>query len=164
MSSYISQFNTVNKVNFTASGVCRSCHILAADVNGNVVRQPCPARKIWEFGAEKVTVYHYGTHTCTAKEDVSKEDVENHFALHPGARPCDARIDVIGDMIRNPGVSLAEAEETAKQFVDRKRLSRVKKAIVGDGYSELVKLKNKLGMLISFSKHDVLIVVYISIG
>ena len=66
-------------------------------------------------------------------------------------------------MVQNPGVSLAEAEEAAKQFVDRKRLSRMKKAIVGDGYLELVKLKNKLGMLlISFSKHNVLI--YISIG
>ena len=115
---HLSQFNTVNKVNFTASGMCRSCNTLAADVHGNVVREPCPARKIWEFGTETVTVYHYGTHTCTAKEQVSKEDAENHFALHPGARPCEARIDVIGDMVRNPGVSLAEAEETAKQFVD----------------------------------------------
>ena len=144
---HIQQFKTPNKVNFTSTGICRSCQVSVADVNGKVTKQPCPARKIWEFGTDKVTVYHFGIHTCTAKTALSKKDAVNHFALHPGARPCEARNDVLGDMIRK-GAPLEEVEQTANQFIDRKRLSRVKKAIVGDGYSELAKMKKQIGMLI----------------
>ena len=117
---HIYQYNTINKVNFTSKGVCRSCHISVADANGLIQRQPCPARKIWEFGVEKVIVYHWDHHTCTAKTAVPKKDAENHFLLHPGAKPCEARIEVLGDLVRK-GVPLQEIEKTANVYREERR-------------------------------------------
>ena len=132
-------------MNFSSRGVCRSCETSAADIHGKIVRQYCPARKIWEFGTDKVTIYHYDNHTCTAKTAVQADDAENHFLQNPGAKPCGARNAVLGDLIRN-NTPLSEVERTANQFIDRKRLSRVKKKLVGDRYEAVAKMKKERGM------------------
>ena len=37
---------------------------------------PCPCKKIWEYpdGDAKVTVYHYGTHTCVPIKSIRVVD------------------------------------------------------------------------------------------
>ena len=52
---------------------------------------------------------------------------------------------VLGDLIRN-NAPLLEVERTANQFIDRKRLSRVKKKLVGDRYEAVAKMKKERGM------------------
>ncbi|CAH3109267.1 unnamed protein product [Porites lobata] len=59
---YFRQFKKMNRVHFEKKGSvvkCSTCGATAEFV-------PCPCKKIWEYpnGDAKVTVYHYGTHTC----------------------------------------------------------------------------------------------------
>ena len=59
---YKKKYGKENRVNFekqNGTSVCHSCHTVPEDVI-------CPAVKIWEVNDNKtkVTVYHYGKHTC----------------------------------------------------------------------------------------------------
>lgn len=119
---YFRQFNKVNRVQFEKRGSiarCSTCGATAEFV-------PCHAKKIWKYpeGESKVTVYHYGTHTCvpikqapTTIAEAAKVAFQQSRTLKPERFVNDKLIEAIEN--EQP---LEAIEELADSLVDRNSL------------------------------------------
>lgn len=147
---YFRQFNKVNRVQFEKRGSiarCSTCGATAEFV-------PCHAKKIWKYpeGESKVTVYHYGTHTCvpikqapTTIAEAAKVAFQQSRTLKPERFVNDKLIEAIEN--EQP---LEAIEELADSLVDRNSLKRMKQAAkdkldpVGHSYDAVMQYKAKV--------------------
>ena len=147
---YFRQFNHVNRVQFERKGsivICSTCGATAEFV-------PCQCKKIWEYpdGETKVTVYHYGTHTCvpikrnpSTQADAAISAFKQSRTLKPERFVNDKLIEAVENE-----ESLQDIEELADSFVDRYALSRMKQMAkekldpVGHSYDVVMQYKGKV--------------------
>lgn len=125
---------------------CSSCGELANYV-------PCDTRKIWEFpsgAGNKVTVYHYGVHSCIAvKPTISTSAAQAAFHQVNSAKPGRMVNNHIIDAIESEK-SLEEIENLNDSLLDKKSLQRKKLAAsqkldpVGHSYDAVMHYKAKV--------------------
>ena len=147
MCGYYRQFKEVNRVQFDKNSQCHSCGAKAEFV-------PCNAKKIWEYpnGETKVTVHHYGTHTCVSIKHApsTKAEVMAAFQLSRTLKPERFVNDKLIKAIEKEE-SLQDIEELSDSLVDRNTLSRMNYAVkeklepVGHSYDAVMQYKEKSG-------------------
>ena len=146
MCGYYRQFKEVNRVQFDKNSQCHSCGAKAEFV-------PCNAKKIWEYpnGETKVTVHHYGTHTCVSIKHApsTKAEVMAAFQLSRTLKPERFVNDKLIKAIEKEE-SLQDIEELSDSLVDRNTLSRMNYAVkeklepVGHSYDAVMQYKEKV--------------------
>ena len=115
--AHFSLFGKVNRRQFTPKGVCSTCQ------STNNERMACPARKVFEFEADAVTVKHYGKHTCSPIKP--KEAPYEYKNGSSGQKASVIMKTVMGDMIRS-GKSMKEIEEASDKLIDKGRMNKAK--------------------------------------
>jgi len=146
---YRRQYKEANRVQFQKKNLemtCSSCGALASYV-------PCHTKKIWEFpnGANnKVTVYHYGFHSCIAvKPTISNSSTHASFQQVNSAKPGRMVNNQIIDAIEDEK-SLEDIENLTDSLLDKKSLQRKKLAAsqkldpVGHSYDAVMHYKAKV--------------------
>ncbi|CAH3163101.1 unnamed protein product [Porites lobata] len=150
---YFRQFKKMNRVHFEKKGSvvkCSTCGATAEFV-------PCPCKKIWEYpdGDAKVTVYHYGTHTCVPikRAPSTTAEVTAAFQLSRTLKPERLVNDKLIEAIEKEE-SLQDIEDLADSLVDRNALRRMKYTAkeklepVGHSYDAVMQYKEKVKKLL----------------
>ena len=146
---YKKQFGKTNNVQFVRSGGkqrCRSCNF-----KGDYVK--CPARKVSEYPQDSTfaTVYHIGTHTCTAIRKPTlhaDSDIEQFFKTHSMVKPSAVPTAKITSMIRE-GRNWSEVENVAEAMIDKNKVKNIKAKVVnsmhphGHNFDAVVEIKKK---------------------
>lgn len=146
---YRKQFGKANNVQFVkARGKyrCRSCSCKGEYIS-------CPARKVSEYpqGSAIATIYHIGTHTCTAirKPELHAErDIEQFFKMHSKVKPSAVPTAQLTTMIRE-GKTWSEVEEVAEAMLDKNKVKNIKAKVVnsmhphGHNFDAVAEIKKK---------------------
>lgn len=142
---YLASFKKRNKVNFKRkeknSAYCGSCGYEAQPIH-------CYAKKVWEFGASRVTVFYCGEHTWTAikpKPDIS-DKASQFFKTNSSAKPCQFPYETLRCSFKD-GKSVEEIYDEAKDLTDLRKIQNVKQKVlqemnpIGHSFDALGKIK-----------------------
>ncbi|KAL9963788.1 hypothetical protein ACROYT_G027330 [Oculina patagonica] len=146
---YEKQFGKANNVQFVKAGGkyrCRSC-------NGKGEYISCPARKVSEYPQDSAfaTIYHLGTHTCTAKRKpklYATSDIEQFFKTHSMVKPSAVPTAKLTTMIRE-GKTWSEVEDVAEAMLDKNKVKNIKAKVVnsmhphGHNFDAVAEIKKK---------------------
>jgi hypothetical protein len=91
----------------------------------------CNAKKVWEFGQDKVTVFHCGEHNCSVKErdpDI-KEAATTFFHNNTAAKPSQFPYQHLQGVLKE-GKSVEEVYKEAKGMANLKKIQNIKQKVV----------------------------------
>ena len=146
---YEKQFGKANNVQFVKAGGkyrCRSC-------SGKGEYISCPARKVCEYPQDSgfATIYHLGTHTCTAKHKPklhATSDIEQFFKTHSMVKPSAVPTAKLTTMIRE-SKTWSEVEDVAEAMLDKNEVKNIKAKVVnsmhphGHNFDAVAEIKKK---------------------
>ncbi|CAB4028517.1 Transposon Tf2-6 poly, partial [Paramuricea clavata] len=125
---YLHSYGKQNDVQFKRRAedevVCNCCGYEAKGVM-------CNAKKVWEFGQDKVTVFHCGEHNCSVKErdpDI-REAATTFFRNNTAAKPSQFPYQHLRGLLKE-GKSVEDVYKEAKGMANLKKIQNIKQKVV----------------------------------
>ncbi|XP_066916965.1 uncharacterized protein [Clytia hemisphaerica] len=119
---YLVEFKKTNEVDFDKNGYCKFCQATG-------IFEKCFSRKYVAYSnnPNEAYVYHYGKHTCSAKQIHQPPIFQMAKAVesNPSVRPTEIQTNGIVSALRNRTL-WGSIRQTAKQFSDTRKISNEK--------------------------------------
>ena len=108
---------------------CDHCHVAGKFVQ-------CTARKIWEFddATEKVTIFHYGVHSCIPTPKRNKDayrKIEEAFRKNPKLKPKQMSVGSVVEAI-SEGRNWEEIDDISNNLLNEQHTRNLKKKAVSE--------------------------------